>query len=96
MFDLNIGMQIESDKDFPELRKQFNVWKTSFPMFKHDVNQIEHIIENHIQNFSIIMVQYRQTKSKSCLEKAQHEITEINRVIATVEKIELMALLARG
>jgi hypothetical protein len=89
-------MQIESDKDFPKLRKQFNVWKTRFPMFKHDVNQIEHIIENHIQNFSIIMVQYRQTKSKSCLEKAQHEINEINRVIATVEKIELMALLARG
>jgi len=96
LFDLNIGMQIESDKDFPKLRKQFNVWKTRFPMFKHDVNQIEHIIENHIQNFSIIMVQYRQTKSKSCLEKAQHEINEINRVIATVEKIELMALLARG
>ena len=89
-------MQVESDKDFPELRKQFNVWKNRFPMFKHDVNQIEHIIENHIQNFSIIMVQYRQTKSKSCLEKAQHEINEINRVIATVEKIELMALLARG
>ena len=64
-------------------------------MFKHDVNQIEHIIENHIQNFSIIMVQFRQTKSKSHLEKAQLEIDAINRVIATVEKIELMAMLAR-
>jgi predicted methyltransferase len=96
LFDLNIGMQIESDKDFKELRKQFNVWKKRFPMFTHDVDQIETIIETHIQNYSIIMVHYRQSKSKSWLEKAQHEINEINRVIATVEKIELMALLARG
>jgi hypothetical protein len=88
-------VQIESDKDFPELRKHFNVWRSRFPMFKHDVNQIEHIIEDHIQNFSIIMVQFRQTKSKSYLEKAQLEIDAINRVITTVEKIELMAMLAR-
>ncbi len=64
-------------------------------MFRHDVNQIEHIIEEHIQNHSIIMVQYRQTRSKACLEKAQKEIDAINRVIATVEKIELMAMIAR-
>jgi phosphoserine aminotransferase len=30
------------------------------------------------------------------LEKAQQEIDSINRVIATVEKIELMAMLSRG
>ncbi len=89
-------MKVESDKDFPELRKQFDVWKKRFPMFKHDVRHIENIIETHIQNYSIIMVQFRQTKSKSYLEKAQHEINEINRVVSTVEKIELMALLARG
>ena len=89
-------MQIESDKEFPEIRKQCNAWRTRFPMFKHDVNQIEHIIEDHIQNFSIIMVQYRQTHSKACLEKAQEQIDAINRVLATVEKMELMALLARG
>jgi hypothetical protein len=64
-------------------------------MFIHDVHQIEHIIEQHIQNHSIIMVQYRQTHSRACLEKAQLEIDAINRVISTVEKIELMAMLAR-
>jgi hypothetical protein len=42
------------------------------------------------------MVNYRQTKSKSWLEKAQKEIDEINRVVSTVEKIELMAMLSRG
>jgi hypothetical protein len=89
-------MQIESDKDFKQLREQFNVWRKRFPMFKHDVNQIENIIEEHIQNYSIIMVNYRQTKSKSWLEKAQKEIDEINRVVSTVEKIELMAMLSRG
>lgn len=88
-------MQIQSDNDFPELRKQFSVWRKRFPMFTHDVNQIEHIIENHIQNHSIIMVNFRQTKSRSWLEKAQLEIDAINRVIATVEKIELMAMLSR-
>jgi hypothetical protein len=88
-------MQIETDKEFPELRKKFTEWKTRFPMFKHDVYQIEHIIENHIQNYSIVMVQYRQTHSKACLKKAQEQIDAINRVLATVEKMELMALLAR-
>lgn len=88
-------MQIESDKDFKELREQFSVWRKRFPMFTHDVNQIENIIETHIQNHSIIMVHYRQTRSRSWLEKAQQEIDSINRVLSTVEKIELMAMLSR-
>jgi len=96
LFDLNICMQIESDKDFKQLREQFGVWRKRFPMFTHDVNQIEHMIENRIQNHSIIMVHYRQTKSKSWLEKAQKEIDTINQVIATVEKMELMAMLSQG
>lgn len=88
-------MQIESDKDFKQLREQFNVWRRRFPMFKHDVNRIEKIIEQHIQNHSIIMVQHRQTKNRSYLEKAQSEIDAINRVVSTVEQIELMAMLSR-
>jgi hypothetical protein len=96
LFDLNIGMHVESDRDFPEIRKQFNVWRKRFPMFTHDVDRIENIIEQHIQNFAIAGVYYRQTKSKSYLEKAQKELDEINRVLSTVEKIELMAMLSRG
>ena len=88
-------MKIETENDFKDLRLHLAHWRKQFPMFKHDVNQIEHIIEAHIQNYSIIMVQYRQTKSKACIEKAQHEIDEINRVLATVEKMELMALLSQ-
>ena len=30
------------------------------------------------------------------IDEAQHELDEINRVIGTVEKIELMAMLTRG
>ena len=96
MFDLNIDMQIESDKDFPELRKQFNVWRKRFPMFTHDVKRIEAIVEQHIKNHSIALMYYRQTHGKSHLEQAQQEIDAINRVVATVEKIELMAMLSRG
>ncbi len=86
-------MQIENEKDFTQLRKHFDVLRKRFPMFKHDVNHIENIIENHIQNYSIALVYYRQTKSKTYLEKAQIEIDNINRILSTVNKLELMAIL---
>ena len=89
-------MQIESDKDFIQLRNQFLVWRKRFPMFTHDVHQIEKIIDSHIQQHSKIMVLHRQTHSRSYLEKAQLEIDSINRTLATVEKLELMSILSRG
>ena len=96
MFDLNIRMKIESDKDFEQLRAQFSAWRRRFPMFTHDVQQIEKIIDEHIQTHSKIMVMHRQTHSRSYLEKAQQEIDAINKIIDTVEKMELMSMLSRG
>jgi hypothetical protein len=87
-------MQIESEQDFPKLRQQFSEWKKRFPMFTHDVASIERIVEDRIKKHSQILIQYRQTHSKTYLEQAQKEIDTINQVIATVEKIELMALLS--
>ena len=89
-------MQIESDKDFEQLRAQFTGWRKRFPMFTHDVKRIEKIIDEHIQAHSKIMVLHRQTHSKNYLEKAQQEIYAINKIVDTVEKIELMAMLSRG
>jgi hypothetical protein len=89
-------MQIKSDKDFIQLRNQFLVWRKRFPMFVHDVQQIEKIIDRHIQQHSKIMVLHRQTHNRSHLEKAQMEIDSINRTLATVEKLELMSMLSRG
>ncbi len=89
-------MKVESEKDFPALRQQFQKWRKRFPMFTHDVNTIEHIIENHIQNYSIALVNYRQSHKKNHLERAQQEIDNINRVLSTVEKLELMAMLSQG
>ena len=89
-------MKIESEKDFEELQTQFSLWRKRFPMFTHDVQQVERIVNQHIQAHSRIMVMYRQTHSKNYIEKAQQEIDAINRVLATVEKIELMAMLSRG
>jgi hypothetical protein len=89
-------MQIESDKDFPRLRTQFTEWRKRFPMFTHDVSSIERIVEEHIKRHSQILIQHRQTHSKRYLDEAQKEIDTINQVIATVEKIELMAMLSRG
>jgi hypothetical protein len=88
-------MQIESDQDFPKLRQQFGDWRKRFPMFTHDVTSIERIVEEHIKRHSQILIQYRQTHSKRYLDEAQTEITEINRVISTVEKIELIAMLSQ-
>ncbi len=89
-------MKVETSQDFTELRKQFSVWRKRFPMFIHDVQRIEKIIDEHIQAHSKIMVLYRQTKNKSYIEKAQKEIDAINRILETVEKLELMAMLSRG
>jgi hypothetical protein len=88
-------MQIESELDFPKLRVQFSEWRKRFPMFTHDVTSIERIVEQHIKQHSQILIQYRQTHSKRYLEEAQKEINTINQVIATVEKIELIAMLSQ-
>ena len=96
MFGLNSRMKVESDQDFKQLREQFTAWRNRFPMFTHDVQRIEKIINQHITAHSKIMVMYRQTKNRSYLEKAQQEINTINTVLATVEKMELMSLLSRG
>ena len=89
-------MKVESDQDFKQLREQFTAWRQRFPMFTHDVQRIEKIINQHITAHSKIMVMYRQTKNRSYLERAQQEIDTINTVLATVEKMELMSLLSRG
>lgn len=89
-------MEIKSSDDFVKLRKQFSDWRKRFPMFEHDVRNIESIIDNHIKNHSIALVKYRQTHSKTHLEDAQKEIDNINRILSTVAKQELMALLSQA
>ena len=89
-------MQINSEDDFPMLRQQFAVWRKRFPMFTHDVHNIERVIENFIERYSNHLVLYRQTKRKSHLEAAQKEIENINQALSIVEKLELMAMLSRG
>ena len=96
MFGLNTLMQVTSDRDFPQLRRHINQWRMRFPMFVHDVQQIERMVEQHIVEFSNAGIRYRQTHSRSHLETAQRELDEINRIVATVEKMELMSLLSRG
>ena len=88
-------MEIKSENDFKELRQHINSLSKRFPMFRHDVAQIEKIIEEHIKNHSIALVHYRQTHHKIYLEKAQKEIDEINRVLELVGKMELMSLLSQ-
>ena len=89
MFGLNIVMKVESEQDFKELQNQFSAWRKRFPMFTHDVQQIERMINMHIQEHSKIMVAYRQTHSRSHLARAQKEIDAINQIISIVEKLDI-------
>ena len=89
-------MQLNDENDFALLGNQFAEWRRRFPMFDHDVRNIEKIIDQHIQEHSKIMVMHRQTHNRSYLEKAQQEIDAMNTILSTVEKMELMSLLSRG
>lgn len=95
LFNLNIVMHIQSENDFKELRNQLDSWRLRFPMFTHDVSKIDRAIEEHIKQYSIALMHHRQTHKKQYLEYAQQEIDEINRIINTVEQLELMAMLSR-
>lgn len=88
-------MQIESERDFAELRRHVDGYHRRFPMFRHDISKIENIIEEHIKRYSIAMVHHRQSHNKHHLQQAQSEIDDINRVLSTVGKLELMALLSQ-
>jgi len=88
-------MEIRSDKDFPALRQYLRDMAIRHSIFKKDVQRIEKSIEDHITRYSKHLVKYRQTKSERYVEHAYVEIDEINRILKTVEKIELMALLSR-
>jgi hypothetical protein len=89
-------MKVESDKDFLELRRHVTAWRKRFPMFEHDVKQIERIIENHITNYSKHLVEHRRTHNKVHIERAQQEIDSINGILSTIGKLELMAMLSQG
>jgi hypothetical protein len=92
---MEINMKVSSDQDFANMQKQFAAWRKRFPMFKHDVQQIERIVEHHIQEYSRALVQHRQTHKKNYLEQAQKEIDTINVVLSTVAKLELMSMLSQ-
>ena len=96
MFGLNIEMEIKSEQDFTALRQHIERYRKRFPMFVHDIVRIEHTVEEHIKQYSIAMVYYRQSHGKHHLEAAQKEIDAINQLLSTVGKIELMALLSQG
>lgn len=87
-------MQIETGDDFVKLSEQFKDWRNRFPMFAHDIRRIEDMIYNHIRNHSIALMHYRQTHKQYYLDKAQEEIDEINRILLTVEQIEIIAILS--
>jgi hypothetical protein len=88
-------MEVKTEDDFRAVREHIHSWRKRFPMFKHDVDRVEHTVETHIQNHSIALVHYRQTHNRTYLERAQREIDQINRVVDIAEKAQLMSLLSQ-
>jgi archaellum component FlaC len=88
-------MRIQSENDFGRLRDHVRSYKHKFPEFRNDVRQLEDKIENYIREYSQSLVKYRQTKSRYHLNDAQASIDAINKTIALVEKIEIMAYLSQ-
>ena len=88
--------EIKTYEDFSKLRDQLERWKRRFPMFKHDVKSFETSLEEHMKQHMEHLIRYKQSKKRSCLEKAQEELDHINRILTTISKIELMALLSKG
>ncbi len=88
-------MKIQSESDFSKLRDHVRSYKHKFPEFRNDVRQLEDKIENYIKEYSQSLVKYRQTKSRYHLEEAQLSIEAINKTVAMVEKIEIMAFLSQ-
>ena len=88
-------MKIQSEKEFDKLRDHVKSYRKKFPEFRHDVDQMERAIEQHMKQHGLHLVSFRQTKKKYYLEYAQKEIDAINKIVSTVEKIEIMAYLSQ-
>lgn len=88
-------LQVKSHADFNLLREQLNKWRKRFPMFAHDVKNIEKSLEIHMKAHMEHIIKYKQSKKEYCLVNAQQELDSINRIIDTVSKTELMALLSK-
>jgi len=88
--------KIRNYKDFPKLREQLKKWRKRFPMFAHDVKTFDSMLEKHMKEHMEHIIKYKQSRRESHLIKAQEELDHINRIIVTISKVELMAILSKG
>jgi len=89
-------LEIKSHEDFDKLREQLQKWRKRFPMFSHDVRRIQDSIDVHMKNYMDYLIKYKQSKKERYIENAQGEIDNINALLNTISKVELMALLSKG
>lgn len=89
-------MKCEGPQDFELVRQEIKKWRKRHPMFKHDIDKLSNVIEQHITQYSTILIDYRRTKRDIYLDKANIEIDKINKLLNAVGKVELMAILSQG
>ena len=89
-------LEIKSHEDFDKLREQLQKWRKRFPMFSHDVRRIQDSIDVHMKNYMDYLIKYKKNKKERYIENAQGEIDNINALLNTISKVELMALLSKG
>lgn len=88
-------MKITSASEFDKLSTVIKEWRARSPMYSRDILKISRSIDTHIQNHSRIMVEYRRTRNKFLLEKAQLEIDKINGIIDVINDAEFISILCR-
>jgi len=88
-------LEVKTWEDFQKLREQFSTWRRRHPMFSHDVKAIEKSIEVHMKAHMDHIIKYKQSRKKQNLVNAQHELDQINKILNTVSKVELMAILSQ-
>ena len=88
-------MIVKDEDDFARLRNHLKKYRRKYPMFSKDVERLQSTAEAHITAYSKYMVEYRNTKSKHYVEKAETEIYKINELVKTVERIEILKHLSK-
>ena len=96
---VNISMQdftITCPEDWYRIQRTVIAqWKKNHGMFIKDIQRLEHSVNECISEASKVLVLYRQTGRRSCLETANQHYARASEYIRVFSKRELLASLSK-
>ena len=88
-------MIVRDFDDFDRLRTHFKKMRSKYPMFGKDVERLQSTADQYCKQYSLLMIEYKRSKSNIVLSRAQEEINKINDLLKQIERIELLKHLTR-